>query len=465
MTLSPIGAKLPAPTMAQTKTTVLVVDDESAICEVLETRLEAWGYAVLLAQDAPTARRLVAAHQPDIVLSDVFLPEANGVELLDAYREGNPGRPVVMMTAYGTIDTAVDAMKKGARDFLTKPLDPAKLKAVLDRLEPEVAFHRAPAPAVGEAGLGALVGTSAPMQALYGMLPRLAATDAPVFVYGESGTGKEVVARTIHALSERASSPLVALNMAALPQGIIESELFGHARGSFTGAVVARPGAFELAAGGTLFLDELAEMPLDLQPKLLRVLEDGTFRPIGAAKEQRADVRIIAATNRDPEQAVAEGRLRADLWYRLNVLTITLPPLRERKDDIPLLARHFLGQLGAAQNTRVEPDALEALVSHDWPGNVRELKNAVQRALVFAQDGHLRREHLPAPLQAVTPPPAAEPLVLPGNLTAAEVERLLVLETLKQHNNNKAAAARQLGVDVKTIRNKLKSWGITGASE
>lgn len=454
--------------MMKTKTTVLVVDDESAILEVLETRLQAWGYDVLLATDEPTARRLLASGDPDIVLSDVFLPDANGVELLDAYRAGSPGRPVVMMTAFGTIDTAVDAMKQGARDFLTKPLDPQRLKQVLDRLEPEVAFRRAPTPAVGESGLGALVGTSAGMRALYAMLLRLSPTDASIFIYGESGTGKEVVARTIHALSGRSKGPFVALNMAALAAGVVESELFGHARGSFTGAVAARPGAFEMANGGTLFLDEIAEMPIDLQPKLLRVLEDGAFRPVGGQKELRPDVRIIAATNRDPEEAVADGKLRADLWYRLNVFTVTVPALRNRREDVALLARHFLTMFNRKHGTAVEeiePDALNALVQHQWPGNVRELRNAIERALILAPNDRLQREHLTIPMPAALTPTSSDAVVLPANVTAAQAEQILVLETLKQVNNNKAAAARQLGMDVKTIRNKLKTWGVTGPNE
>lgn len=452
--------------MTKSRTTVLVVDDESAIREVLETRLEAWGYRVLLAGDEQEARAQLASSDPDIVLSDVFLPDANGVELLDVYRAGHPTRPVVMMTAFGTIDTAVEAMKNGARDFLTKPLEPQKLKEVLERFEPEVSFRRAPTAA--ESGLGALVGMSAPMRNLYALLKRLAATDAATFIHGESGTGKEVVARTIHALSARAQSPFIALNMAAIPAGVVESELFGHARGSFTGAVAARPGAFEQADRGTLFLDELAEMPPELQPKLLRVLEDGAFRPVGGQKEVRPNVRIIAATNRDPEEAVARGQLRADLWYRLNVFSVTLPALRDRADDVPLLVRHFLRQFNDKHGCDVEhidDDAMEALVKHAWPGNVRELKNAIERAIVLASDGRLRRRDLPERLQAAPPHSSGDALVLPANVTAAEAERILILDTLRNVNNNKAAAARQLGMDVKTIRNKLKSWGITGPVE
>ncbi|MFN7135363.1 MAG: sigma-54 interaction domain-containing protein, partial [Myxococcales bacterium] len=337
-----------------------------------------------------------------------------------------------------------------------------------EKLEQEVEFRRvASSDAAG--ALAALVGTSPPMQELAAQLRRIAPTDASVFICGESGTGKEVVARTLHALSRRARAPLVPLNMAALPATMIESELFGHARGSFTGAVAARPGAFELADGGTLFLDELAEMPLELQPKLLRAVEGGAFRPLGARDEVKVDVRIVAATNREPEEALAAGRLREDLYYRLSVFTLTLPPLRDRAGDIPLLAQHFVSHFNQRHGTRVEeiaPDALEALQAHDWPGNVRELRNVVERALVLAREGRLTRAHLPPSVREnAAPRHGAAPLVLPADVTAAEAERLLILETLRQLGNNKAAAARRLGMDVKTIRNKLKAWGLMAAHE
>jgi DNA-binding NtrC family response regulator len=447
---------------------ILVVEDEVAISEVLETRLTGWGHEVLLAGDRATALRLLESGAPNLILSDVRLPDGNGVELIEAYRSLGAGCPVVLMTAFGTIDVAVEAMKRGASDFLTKPLDYTRLRAIIDRLVEEAAFQQALSPAAeqDQDGLGALVGRSAAMKTLFGVLRKVAATDASVFITGESGTGKEVVARSIHALGRRAKAPFVALNMAALPAGVIEAELFGHTKGSFTGAVSSRPGAFELAHGGTLFLDEIAEMPMELQPKLLRVLEDGRIRPIGARQELQADARILAATNRPPEVAIAEGRLRQDLFYRLNVFTVTLPPLRERPEDIPLLAEHFRRQVNEKHGTSVaefERDVLEALASHPWPGNIRELRNVVERAIILAQSGVLRRDHLPpAFASSETSRPA---VVLPIGVTAAEAERILILETLRLERNNKAAAARRLGIDVKTIRNKLKAYGLPADAE
>jgi DNA-binding NtrC family response regulator len=458
--------------MTRAKMKILVVDDETAIGEVLETRLKSWGYDVLLAKDGASALQTLRDGHPDAILSDVCLPDANGVELLDSFRTHGNAQPVILMTAFGTIDVAVEAMKRGAADFLTKPLDHARLRTILERLEQEVEFRRATAPAQGVAaeanGFGALIGRSPAMRELFSLLQKLASTDTAVFICGESGTGKEVVARTIHALSRRAKAPLVPLNMAALPAGVIEAELFGHVRGSFTGAVASRPGAFELADGGTLFLDEIAEMPLELQPKLLRVLEDGRFRPIGAREEMRVDTRILAATNRAPEAAIQQGKLREDLYYRLNVFTVALPALRERREDIPLLAQHFVRQFNDKYGTtigEIEDDALEALVSHGWPGNVRELRNVMERTLILAEGDRLKREHLPAMMKDALADASQAPLVLPANVTAAEAERILILETLRQVRNNKAAAARQLGVDVKTIRNKLKAYGLTADGE
>jgi len=455
--------------MRDAPTTILVVDDESAMREVLDTRLTSWGYRVLLAADGATALRLSRDAAPDLVLTDVRLPDANGVELVEALRGPRGNTPVVLMTAFGTIDAAVAAMKAGAVDFLTKPLDHAKLEAVLRKNAQDLDSRRAAAGLAGElrdGTEGPLVGQAAAMREVYEVLRRVAPTDASVLVTGESGTGKEVVARTLHALSTRSQGPLVAFNMGALPAGLVESELFGHARGSFTGAVASRPGAFELAQGGTLFLDELAEMPVELQPKLLRVLEERKLRPVGARDEVSVDVRVVAATNVDPARAVAEGRLRADLFYRLDVLRLHLPPLRERREDIPLLVRRFLQTLADRRGTpapSVDPAVYAALDEHPWPGNVRELRNTVERAFILADGGRLRLEDLPEAMREATSD--AGPLVLPPNVTAAEAERLLVLETLRKAGHNKAEAARRLGMDVKTIRNKLKAWGITGGAE
>ena len=471
---------------------IVVLEDELAIGEVLEMRLRALGHAPRVAPDCVTALDMLRQEAPDLILSDVCLPDGNGVELIEKLRHAGKDCPIILMTAFGTIDVAVEAMKRGASDFLTKPLDYKRLYATLEKLEKQVEFAReskerqtaAPEEAVpatpdvevddaSEHSLGALVGKSPAMKALYAELRKLAPTDTSIFICGESGTGKEVVARTIHAMSKRQKAPLVALNMAALPEGVIEAELFGHARGSFTGAVAARPGAFEMAHGGTLFLDELAEMPIALQPKLLRVLEGGTFRPIGARTEMCVDVRILAATNRDPLQAIADGRLREDLYYRLNVFTLTLPPRRERREDIPLLTRAFVRQFNQKHGTSVtgvSASALDVLSRHTWPGNVRELRNFVERAVILAREGELSRSHFPEGIAREVGDESSEtrtpaPLVLPPDVTAAEAERILIMETLRQTGQNKAAAARKLGMDVKTIRNKLKQYGLSTSGE
>ncbi len=454
--------------MAPHRPTVLIVDDEAAIREVLELRLAQWGYRVTLASSAEEATGLVERTEPDLVLSDVVLPEVSGLELLRLLKSGDPERPVILMTAYGSIDRAVEAMKEGAEDFLTKPIDYVKLKATLEAAEEKLgsrdnALRLASALGRG-AGLGSLVGLSRPMKALYKLIQTLAGSEAGAILTGESGTGKELVARTLHELSGRASKPFIAINTAAIPEGLIESEIFGHEKGAFTGAVAARPGCFEQANGGTLFLDEIGEMPLGLQPKLLRILEDGRVRRLGGASEARFDVRVLTATNRDPKEAVAKGLLRSDLYYRLAVFTVTLPPLRERLDDIPLLAHHFLSQFNRKHGLEVagmSTEALELLTGYGWPGNVRELRNVLERGLILARRGWLEGHHLPPYIRRAGGT-SGEPLSLPAGITMAEAERLLILSTLERVGQNKAEAARQLGLDTKTIRNKLNAWAEKG---
>jgi DNA-binding NtrC family response regulator len=443
---------------------VLVVDDEAAMREVLAIRLGEWGFDVEVAADAGEARDKAAARDPAVVISDVVLPEASGLELLEMLRAGDPRRPVILVTAYGTVDTAVEAMKRGARDFLTKPLDYGKLRAVLDDARDELARRRGARRLEDRldrgAGLGRLVGAAPAMRALFDEIRVLAASDASAILTGESGTGKELVARTLHELSVRRAGPFVAINLAALPEGLTESELFGHERGAFTGAVASRPGCFEQAHGGTLFLDEIAEMPVGLQPKLLRVLEDGRVRRLGGGRESAFDVRVLAATNRDPAQAIRDGLLREDLYYRLNVFTLTPPPLRRRKEDVPLLAQHLIRRFNAKHGAEVEGVAEEAMArlsAYSWPGNVRELRNAIERAVILARRGWIEVVHLPPFIRD----PAADPgeaIVLPRAVTAAEAERIVILETLDRAAGNKAEAARRLGLDVKTIRNKLRAW-------
>jgi DNA-binding NtrC family response regulator len=445
---------------------VLVIDDEPALREVLTLRLQSWGFSVVAAADVPEAERLVQERVPDVVLSDVVLPGMSGLDLLRRLKAHHPDLPVILITAHANVDAAVEAMKTGAEDFLTKPIDSAALRAQLASVDDARRSReasralRAQLDASSTPMAQLLVGESVAMRALRRQLAQVAASDASALITGESGTGKEIAARAIHDASARASSAFVAMNAAAIPEGLIESEIFGHEKGAFTGAVAARAGCFELADRGTLLLDELAEMPIALQPKLLRVLEDGRVRRLGAEREVPFDVRIIAATNRDPTDAVRDGRLREDLMYRLNVFTFTLPPLRERLDDLPLLLQYFLRRFSAKHGKHVElvrPEVLERLSTWHWPGNVRELRNVVERAVVLASGRWMEATHLPAHLSA-TAIVAGQPVTLPSDVTLAEAERRLIEAALEKAGHNKAEAARRLGVDVKTIRNKLRAW-------
>ena len=446
---------------------VLIADDEAAMRMVIDMRLRGWGYETLLAESGEQAEELAAEHNPDIVISDVVMPGMGGMELLRVLKKGDPGRPVILVTAQGTIDIAVEAMKQGALDFITKPLDYEKLKAVLDAARQDVELRRHSRKMVHQlekqSGFGPFVGNSAKMREVYQMLETLAHSDAFGLLTGESGTGKELAARAIHSNSSRANGPFIAINCAAIPETLMESEMFGHEKGSFTGASGLRPGCFELAHHGTLLLDEIAEMPLALQPKLLRVLEDGRVRRLGGSQEFSFDVRVLAATNRDPREAVDKGLLREDLYYRLNIFHVVLPPLRERREDLPALIQNFLTEMNAKHGTSVvalRPEALERLQAYRWPGNVRELKNVIERAVILAKGEWVETTHLPPYLRADDERNTAE-IVLPKGATIADSERELILRTLEQTGNNKAETARRLGLDVKTIRNKLKSYGLT----
>src|SRR5436190_16735845 len=448
------------------KTKILIVDDEPAIREVLEMILQEWGYDVRLASDGAEARDLVESYDPEIVISDVVMPQLSGLDLLRLLKAGNPNRPVILVTAHASIDLAVESMKQGAQDFITKPMDYPKLRAILKAAESDIEMRTTSRKLTSQlergSGFGEFVGNSKAMREVYDLLQSLSSSDASAIITGESGTGKELAARTIHRLSSRADGPFIAVNSSAIPETLIESEVFGHEKGAFTGAVGVRPGCFELANGGTLFLDEIGEMPSLLQPKLLRVLEDGKVRRLGGKQEFAFDVRVIAATNTEPRNAIAEGKLREDLYYRLTVFTITLPPLRDRKEDIPLLAQHFIGEFDRKHGTNVEAlrdDAMEMLTAYSWPGNVREFRNVMERAMILSRSEWIETSHLPPYLRN----PGAESsskIVLSLGITAADAERELILKTLEKTGHNKAEAARQLGLDVKTIRNKLKAYKI-----
>jgi DNA-binding NtrC family response regulator len=448
-------------------TKILVVDDEAAMREVLDLRLQEWGFEVLLAEDGLEGRALVESFDPDIVISDVVMPHISGMELLRSLKAGDPDRPIILVTAQASIDLAVDAMKQGAQDFITKPIDYPKLKLILEAAEKEIGQRRESRRLASQlergAGFGDFVGISKGMREIYDLISSVAQNDASVIITGESGTGKELAARTIHQLSARSKGPFIAINAAAIPENLMESQMFGHERGAFTGATGTHTGCFELANRGTLFLDEIAEMPPALQPKLLRVLEDRRVRRVGGSQEFVVDVRVVAATNKDPRSAVESGKLREDLFYRLNVFTVALPPLRDRRSDIPLLAQAFIRDFNAKHHAQVESckgESMELLKAYSWPGNVRELRNIMERAVILAKGPWIEPSHLPAYVLSFPKSEAGTKIVMPIGTTAAEAEKELILRTLRLTGNNKAEAARQLGLDVKTIRNRLKAYGI-----
>ncbi len=446
-------------------TRVLVADDDQDSCQALATLLAAWGYEVAEATDGGAALDRAIAFRPSLIVTDLVMPGMDGLALLKALRVELPASTVIVLTGHATVETAVAAMRDGAYDYLTKPVDIRRLRALVDKaLEQsdvlrEVTLLRRQLG--GTQAMGTLIGASAPMQEIYRIIEQAASTSAPVLVSGESGTGKELAARTIHTLSARGKGPFVAINCGAIPETLLESELFGHERGAFTGAVERRAGYFELADGGTLFLDEIAEMSAALQAKYLRVLQDGVLRRLGGRTELKVDVRIIAATNRDPREAVKQGTFREDLYYRLNVFSFTMPPLRVRKGDIPLLAEAFVTEFAGKYDRAVKAlsaEALETLGRHGWPGNVRELRNCIERAVVSSTGVELTGDLLPldvAPLPAefAASAPAASP-----TLSLDGAERLHILRTLAALGNNKTRTAESLGISLKTLHNKLRRY-------
>jgi DNA-binding NtrC family response regulator len=448
------------------RTRILIVDDEAAMREVLELRLQEWGFEIFLAEEGNEGKEKAESCDPDIVISDIIMPQYSGMDLLRILRAGKPARPIILMTAQATIDLAVEAMKLGAHDFITKPIDYSKLRAILESAETEIALRqecdKLSMQLERGAGFGGFIGVSKSMQEVYELISSISNSDASVFIAGESGTGKELAARTIHERSSRSGGPFIAINAAAIPENLLESEVFGHEKGAFTGATGARQGCFELAHRGTLFLDEIVEMPIAVQPKLLRVLEDRIVRRVGGSQEFHVDVRVLAASNQEPRKAVETKKLREDLFYRLNVFTVTLPPLREHREDIPLLVRAFIQEFNKKHNSQVEScrgETLDLLSAYSWPGNVRELRNIMERAVILAKGAWIEPSHLPVYVQNPSAAVRSSYASLSGT-TAAESEKGLILRTLQATGNNKAEAARQLGLDVKTIRNKLKAYGM-----
>ncbi len=445
--------------MTKERTRILVVDDEEIVRESLSSWLREDGYRVDTAPDGPAALDKVKADRWSILLIDLKMPGMDGLQLLDEVRKIRPEVAAVIMTAYATVDTAVSAMKSGAYDYLVKPFDPEELSLMVEKIVHQQALVRETTVLrkvlKREYRFRDLVSKSPGMQAVFELARAAARSQSTVLVLGESGTGKEVLARAVHLESSRANGPFVAVSCAALTETLLESELFGHEKGAFTGALVRRKGKFEAAHGGTLFLDEIGDVSPKLQLDLLRVLEERRFSRVGGTEPVDVDVRIIAATNRDLRKAVADGKFREDLFYRLNVVPITLVPLRDRREDIPLLVEDLLERLNAEQNRRVEgvsTEAMARLIAHDWPGNIRELRNVLERALVVASGSILQAADF-----GFTAAPTAE-LDRVGPLSLEEVECRHIGNVLRHTNGNVSQTARILGIDRVTLYNKIKKY-------
>jgi DNA-binding NtrC family response regulator len=440
---------------------VLIVEDDPATRSGLAELVQAWGYQTDEAADGEDALRKVTNFRPAIIVSDLVMPRMGGHDLLRTLKDQLSDLTFILLTAQGTIESAVDAIKDGAYDYLSKPVDPQRLKILLEKAVErqetlrEVRILRRQLREQGS--FGRIVGNSPGLRSLYRVIEQAAPTAASVLIWGESGTGKELIAQTIHELSPRASFPFVAINCAAIPETLLESEIFGHEKGAFTGAHDRRTGVFELAHRGTLFLDEIAEMQPATQVKLLRVLQERTFRRLGGRQEQTVDVRVIAATNREPAEAVREGKLREDLFYRLNVFTVELPPLRARREDIPLLTQAFLTEFNQRNGKSVrgvDQDAMYLLERYPWPGNIRELRNVIERATILAEGDFVEQRHLPPTVVARSEESLPTVTLSPGT-TVDEAERRLILLTLEHTRNNKTRAAEILGISLKTLHNKL----------
>ncbi len=458
---------------------VLIVDDESSQRTGLAAMVSAWGMTPETAGEGNEALQKLEEFAADVILTDLNMPGLDGFGFLQRLREAGDMPPTIVLTAYGNIETAVKTVHElGAYWFLEKPIQPSTLEVLIRRAGSHAELRtekRVLERNLGYKGsMGEMVGMAPRMQEIFALLQQAGPSKACVLITGESGTGKELVARTLHALSPRRQGPFVAINCAALPETLIESELFGHEKGSFTGASERRAGCFEVAQHGTLLLDEIGEMPMLTQAKLLRVLEDSKVRRLGGRAEFEVDVRVLAATNKLPEEAVSGGHMREDLFYRLNVFHVHLPPLRERKEDIPTMAQALIAEMNRKHEckvTEISPETLECLRRHQWPGNVRELRNVLERAVILAGEGSIELKNLPAFLQnraavvpgaaPAAPPPAEDPdgVKFQIGTTVEEAEKGLILRTLEHTRNNKTRAAEILGISLKTLHNKLKEYG------
>ncbi len=457
---------------------VMIVDDDETVRDALRVFLESEGFEVVEAASAEKGLELLGSEGADLLLLDIVMPGMSGLQMLKVLQERNITVPVIMITAFGSIESAVEAMKLGAYDYVTKPLNLEELlisiKRAIDvsRLRLENLWLKRQLRQ--KYHFSGLVGDSPKMQALFEMIEKVADTDSPVLITGESGTGKELVARTIHYCSNRADGPFVPINCAAIPRELFESELFGHEKGAFTGAVTSRTGRFELANNGTLFLDEISEMDLSLQAKLLRVVQEKEVERVGSAKRIKVNVRIIAATNQDLEKAVSEGRFREDLYWRLNVIPICLPPLRERKEDIPLLVSHFVKQISERLGRpplEFPPEVMDCLLNYNWPGNVRELENLVERLMILVRKRRVDIEDLPEKLRHLSETgdraigKVPQEVMVPAdgvdlNRLLEDMERRYILQALQRTGGNRSRAAALLGLNRTTLIEKMKKMGI-----
>lgn len=444
---------------------ILIVDDDPTHCRMLATVLGAEGYETVSAPDGRTAIERVEAGFYDLILMDIRMAHVDGIQALERIKRLNPEIPVVMMTAYSSVSTAVQAMKSGAYDYLTKPLDIDELKMLVTKalrhlkLEQENLFLKEQLGSRFD--FANIIGRSPKMQKLLETVAMVAPTEATVLIQGESGTGKELIANAIHQNSPRKDSPLIKINCAALPETLLESELFGHEKGAFTGAAIARKGRFQMAHHGTIFLDEIGEMPMALQTKILRVLQEREFEPVGSAKTVQVDTRIVTATNKNLLEEIKSNRFREDLYYRINVVSVTAPALRERREDIPLLAEHFLKHYAEKNHRQVKgftPKSMDLLMRYNWPGNVRELENVIERSVIMARGQSITAQELPNSLNAPETPTEPENARASGK-SLKEVEKEMILRTLEETGGNRTQCARILGISRRTLQLKLKEYG------
>ncbi|MEC7240941.1 MAG: sigma-54 dependent transcriptional regulator [Myxococcota bacterium] len=450
------------------KKRILIIDDEPSIRKVLAAHLTHDGYEVETASDGGEGISKIDSAQFHAVVTDLKMPNIGGLEVLHWSSRNHPGLPVIIITAHGTVDTAVEAIKLGAHDYVTKPFDRDELKLIIRKaVQTEEASARDLAPAKGKFEI---VGQTPGMTKIYDLIEKVAQSPTTILITGESGTGKELVAKALHDQSNRNDKAFISVNCGAIPETLFESELFGHEKGAFTGAINARPGRFELADGGTLFLDEVGELPLDMQVKLLRALQERTFERVGGVKPVQVDVRLIASTNRNLEEEVRQGTFRQDLFYRLNVIPIQLPPLRTRKQDIPLLVEHFIGRFNERldREVTISQDAMEALIGWDWPGNIRELENVMERSVLLCDSQCIQPSDLPEVGDATATggseglPNDVEELGLKEYVRAhtAMLERARIQKVLEAEENNVTRAAKQLGISRKSLQTKMKEYGL-----